>query len=163
MKLLPSWMFKKSNEFKVDLFKHQSETDPIVKNNRGMVSFKMSKEGLLPHSKGRYSWDDETKVELSPDSEHEAIQAYKDFCQQDHDWDARQRELRTTLTKVADACNTSHQLFRAWPQAVKYAQECFPYVEPAEAKRGGQTDVSTEQLDLTAKLAQTVVGGVQQN
>lgn len=162
MKLLPKWMFKKDDDFTVDLFKHEPKSDPIVSSHNGNVTFKLDKEQLMIREAGRYSWSSDAAAELPP-GDHEFVQAYKTLCQQQEDWRDRFYELRQTLQQVAEACNTSHQLFRAWPKAVKYAETCFPYQEPAEAKRGGQTDISADQLDLTAKLAQTVVGVMEQN
>lgn len=162
MQLLPSWMFRSADDFTVDLFKHESRNDPVVKAHSGVVRFKLSKERPLIRESSRYSWSTDAGAEMPP-GDHEVVRAYKNMCQQTEDWQSKWYELRGTLEEVAEACNTSHQLFRAWPKAVKYAEECFPYVEPTEAKRGGQTSISAEQLDLTAKLAQVTVGVTLEN
>ena len=164
MKALPKWMFTEQDTFHVDVFKNESPNDPIVKQHNGTVKFQLPKKMFMAAQEyNSYSWQSSGNRLAELPDDHEVIQALKDHYQAEDDWSARGHELRQTLTEVVEDCNTSHQLFRAWPKAVKYAEECFPYVEPAEAKRGGQTSVSSEQLDLTAKLAKTVVGVTAQN
>lgn len=163
MDALPQWMFTKKDEFHVNLWAHEPKNSEW-RNKEGQIEFQLSKERRMIVEKTSYHWNRSGNDVIAPVPEdHEVVQAYKDMKDADADWDANLRELNKTLHEVAYACNTSHQLFRAWPQALKYAQECFPYVEPAEAKRGGQTTISSDQLDLTAKLAQATAGAATQN
>lgn len=164
MKALPKWMFVQKDEFHVDVWRGEDPNDPLVKAHNGVLEFQLSSPMLMmKETHSSYSWSG-TKNRLAEiPTDHEVVQALKDHYQASDDWDANYKELRTTLEEVTEACNTSHQLFRAWPKAVKYAEECFPYVQPAQAKRGGQTTISADQLDLTAKLAQTTIGTMEQN
>lgn len=163
MDALPKWMWTKNDEFNCDVFHHESKTSEW-KNEDGIVEFQLNKNARMVNESNVYHWNrcSDEVLAILPD-DHEVIQAYKDHINATKDWNSQYQELNATLAQVSDACNTSHQLFRAWPKAVKYAQECFPYQEPAEAKRGGQTDISSEQLDLTAKIAQATAGAAVQN
>lgn len=158
MDALPKWFFTEATEFHVDLFKYESKTSPW-KDKDGLIEFDLPSKERMIVEENVYSWNRSTQECIAQIPEgHDVIQEYKDHCQASDDWHTQHKELKDTLVSVSDACNTSHQLFRAWPKAVQFAEECFPYVEPAEAKRGGQTDISTEQLELTAKIAQATAG-----
>lgn len=163
MDALPKWMWTDGSRFHVDVYKHEPPSSDY-KGRDGVVEFRMTKDRRMINEENVYHWNRTgNEVMAVVPEDHEVIQAYKDHCQAGEDWNNQYQELRRTLEKVSNACNTSHQLFRAWPKAVKYAQSCFPYVEPAEAKRGGQTDISADQLNLTAKIAQATAGAVEQN
>lgn len=160
MDLLPSWMFVEAKEFVVDIKLHAPTLDGES------VTFYLSEPKRMVNEESFYGWRNQDSrdycIPQIPE-DHDVIQAWEEHKQANKDWQSKHSELKRTLEQVSDACNTSHQLFRAWPKAVKYAEQCFPYVEPRESKRGGQTDISAEELDLTAKIAQTTVVASQQN
>ena len=91
--------------------------------------------------------------------EHPITQAYKQRLQEMKDWRLKVTELRNQLTTLVEGCNTSGQLYKAWPTAIKFAG-CFPYVAP---EKGGKPDITGEELDIGLALSQLVVTGIIEN
>jgi hypothetical protein len=79
--------------------------------------------------------------------------------QQTVDWDTKRTALRDELTKVVNACNTSAQLYQAWPKSLEFAQ-CFPY---KGSKAAPKVKVSSAALDMTMSIAKTTVGSPDEN
>lgn len=61
----------------------------------------------------------------------------------------KRRELERQLDKLVNSCNTSGQVYKAWPDAIKY-HKCFPYVAP-ERHQGAAVD--REEMDLSIKMS----------
>jgi len=78
---------------------------------------------------------------------------YKAHIQKMYDWDTKRRQLKAELTKVVEACNTSSQLYAAWPKALEYA-ECFPY---KGSTRAVPVKVSSAALDITMKITDSEI------
>jgi hypothetical protein len=65
------------------------------------------------------------------------------------DWDTKRRQLQNEVTKVVEACNTSSQLYAAWPRSLEFA-DCFPYRASA---RSAPVKVSSAALDITMNIS----------
>lgn len=79
--------------------------------------------------------------------------------QQTVDWDTKRMALKKELRKVVDACNTSAQLYQAWPKSLEFAH-CFPY---KGSKAAPKVKVSSAALDLTMNIAKTTIGKPSEN
>lgn len=159
MKALPNWMFVETNYIPVDMYAHTGKKKAY--SQEGIINFPAPK-GAIAVERCEHSWENHNDdVGLVPIPEgHPAIDDYKQMLQEEVDWGIKRDQLQEQLRTMVYECNTSHQLFRAWPTALKYAEACFPFVQPAEAKRGGATSVSAEELDIGVKLAKTTVTGI---
>jgi hypothetical protein len=79
--------------------------------------------------------------------------------QQTIDWDTKRMALKKELNKVVKACNTSAQLYLAWPQALDFAS-CFPY---KGSKASVKPKISAAALDMTLKISKSTVGAPDEN
>jgi hypothetical protein len=155
MKALPTWMFSRDKFFWADLYEHT----PKKKGQSGLLKFPCPKDSLVLETSENWCHSDAAALpEIPPD--HPAIDAFVQMQREAHDWVIKRRELHNQLNVIVNECNTSHQLFRAWPTALKYAEKCFPYEAPAPAKQGGNTSISAEELDIGIMMAKTTVSGV---
>ena len=81
--------------------------------------------------------------------DHLIHKEYKQFLQDTEDYNTKVRELRSQLVKLVSSCNTSKQLYTAWPEAEKYAH-CFPYKAP---NRHAGATVSGAEMDIGVKIS----------
>jgi hypothetical protein len=79
--------------------------------------------------------------------------------QQTIDWDTKRMALKKELGKVVKACNTSAQLYLAWPQALDFSS-CFPY---KGSKTTVKPKISAAALDMTLKISKSTVGSPGEN
>jgi len=79
--------------------------------------------------------------------------------QQTTDWITKRCALRAELNKVVDACNTSAQLYQAWPKSLEFA-DCFPY---KGSKTAPKVKISSAALDITVNIAKTTIGSPSEN
>ena len=93
---LPDWMKKKVESIEVQL-------------GRVCVSFMLAKEEYV--AEGVCVLDEHDELTL----------AYKAVIQQRDDWNTKRSQLLSELRKVVHACNTSAQLYLAWPKSLDYA------------------------------------------
>lgn len=84
---------------------------------------------------------------------------FKAAQQQTIDWDIKRFALKDELTKVVNACNTSAQLYQAWPKSLEFAS-CFPY---KGSKAAPKVKISSAALDMTMNIAKTTVGSPDEN
>lgn len=81
--------------------------------------------------------------------EHQISKEYKQHCNDLRDFNAKKNSFESQIRTLAYSCNTSAQLFKAWPEAEHYS-ECFPYVGP---ERHAGAAISKTEIDLGKKLA----------
>jgi len=85
--------------------------------------------------------------------------AYRENKQQHKDWRVKQAALKKELDKVVSACNTSAQLYQAWPKSLEFAY-LFEY---KESKRTVKPKVSSAALDVTLSIAKSTVTSLDEN
>jgi hypothetical protein len=93
------------------------------------------------------------------DASHFITIAYEQKKQEIADWGIKKRELRNQLSNVVDACNTSGQLYKAWPKAKEYAH-IFPQ---QQINRAQPPDVTARELDIGIAISQTTIKGIDEN
>ena len=159
MQACPSWMFQKTNFIYIGFGKDQHGRQSILKFEVPANSLALEKE----NSNHYYSSHaDSVGLPQIPD-DHPAKLEFDNLNQQTRDWNTKRHSLQTQLHTMAYACNTSHQLYEVWPQALNYAEECFPYTAPKEAVRGGDSIVTAAELNIGISLAKSSVNAIQEN
>lgn len=141
---MPEWMKIETDVVRVGL---------LVKGKLQKVPFPMDRKHLIPfgvHHSGYY-YSNENVVLI--DENHTIHKEYAQILQDEEDYLTKKRELRNQLHKLAYSCNTSGQLYKAWPEAVKYSG-CFPYKAPN--KHTGAAVTATE-MDLGLLMSETKV------
>jgi hypothetical protein len=159
MKACPSWMFHETQYYFVNM---DSEKEP----NRGSVlKFKAPRSNCLAPERESSDWGSYNADVGCPTiaADHAAAVEYKRIGQQRKDWIAKKNNLQNQLRTVSEDCNTSHQLYEAWPAALNYSTQCFPYTAPAEVQRGGRSSVSAQELDIGVMMAKSNVNEVVEN
>jgi hypothetical protein len=145
-----------------------SQLPPWAVTKTKCISVLLGKEELhfqlrkseLAFENGRSSSDDKIFRPLCVFEEYDPLTlAYKASKQQTIDWDTKRTALKAELTKVVDACNTSAQLYLAWPEALKFSH-LFPY---KGSKVTPKPRVSSAALDMTMGIAKTTVGSPDEN
>ena len=144
MQKLPSWFFTCSKKLMV------SFADTL-----GTVSFELPTEAL--HVKNNDGYYGANTAPIPPG--HIINTEYKNFLQKQKDYDVQYRQLQTQLLKLIDSCNTSAQLYAAWPEAVKY-KNCFPYVPQ---KRFQGAAVSSKEIEIGLLLSEANVSTPQES
>lgn len=159
MKACPSWMFYATGYYFVNM-----EADK--KPRRGNVlKFKAPRTDCLAPEKEDSDWggaNENVGIPTIP-GDHPASIEFVKIEQLRRDWFSKKSNLREQLSTVANDCNTSHQLYEAWPTALNYAKACFPYVAPAEAQRGGHSTVSAQEIDIGVMMAKSNVSPIVEN
>jgi len=140
MNKLPDWFFSKS--------KHMTVSFSLSKQRSGVMRFDLGQMHKIVLQQ-RYSGD----VAAPVPEDHKITQEYNALVQQEDDYRLRRNELQKQLANLVDSCNTSAQLFTAWPEALKY-KECFPYVPRAKFQGAA---VSQHEMEIGTLLAQTTV------
>jgi len=160
MAACPSWMFKKTNYIFVSMGAPSGRRAEILKFKCLVPGSLAIEEELNDHGYASHNSD----VGLPwLDKEHPAVIEYRDIERQSNDWKTKKHQLASQLNGIAAACNTSHQLFEAWPGALQYAEKCFPQKEAVEPKRGGKTEISAQELNIGIMMAKASVGAVVQS
>lgn len=159
MKACPKWMFQETDFIYIDFGMNSHNRAQILKFEVPAKSLALESE----NSNHYYSSHSDNVGLPKIPSDHPAKAEWEQLNQQARDWSTKRSSLHTQLHQMAYACNTSHQLYEVWPDALKYAQECFPYEEPKEAVRGGDSLVSAAELNIGIKLAQSSVSAIQEN
>ena len=136
MDQLPDWFFEEDDDVTVRFRVSSNDTYNVTFPQGKRV--KIARSGYGYHAK---------YPELPDDAE--IVQDYKQQRQLMHDWGVKQRELENQIRQLVYSCNTSGQLYAAWPDAEKYA-DCFPYKGP---QRFEGPDVSKEEIDIAIQLS----------
>ena len=140
LKQLPSWMTFMSNSLTVNM----------RAGERGhTLDFKLPAKRIMVPVTSTY---DQKFVPTVP-LDHAIKREYDALRQSMHDYNRKQRELTEQFRKLVNSCNTSGQLYAAWPEAVEFAH-CFPYQERTKFQGAA---VSRTEIDLGLALAQTSV------
>jgi hypothetical protein len=140
---MPDWMTEKSSNFRTHM--------PNGRGGHSVMIFDTGTIQTLP--KGASSGGYGTSVTAPIPENHKMAKDYAQLNQNMEDWNLKKRELLQMLRKLTDSCNTSGQLYAAWPEAVKYS-DCFPYVGP---NRHVRADVSSTEMDLGILMSGAVV------
>lgn len=145
MAALPSWFFAHTSELRVR-FKTNSYSSGLI--------FTLPKKVMMLNPHHGYGHG-ETKAETSmPIPEDHAMHTqFVQHRQDQTDFDVKKRELKNKIHKLAYSCNTSGQLYAAWPQATEYS-DCFPYTAPS---RHQGADVSSMEMDISIAVSKTKV------
>ena len=143
---LPSWATVKTSKITVCL-----GTEQLI--------FPLDKEELA-FDNGENFMPAKMFVGVCKLSEHDPLTlAFKASQQQTLDWNTKHRALKKELQKVTLACNTSAQLYQAWPQSLDYAF-CFPY---KGSKTMPKVKVDSAVLDMTLQITKSIVGSPNEN
>lgn len=161
MAACPAWMFLETEYYYVNM-------DPKKRPDRygtNVQKFRCPRKGLRTTERetGDYGSHDSDVGCPTIDPEHASAKEWAQIETQSMDWQAKKSSLESQLKTIAYDCNTSHQLYELWPEALNFAQECFPYTAPGEIQRGGESSVSASELNIGIMMAKTSVGAVQEN
>ena len=142
IKQMPPWMLITTDSLRVKM----------PNKSKAVLKFQ------LPHSKTMpYGYSDSGyyfRQHTAPIPEGNAIvKDYEQHLQNAADYETKKRELIAKVKTLVNTCNTSGQLYKAWPDAVKYA-DCFPYTAP---NRHAGADVSQTEMDLSILMSKAVV------
>lgn len=162
MRACPSWMVKITEHIFVNMIPGAQGSGMTVlafKCKPGAIAMIREEDG--------YSWShysDGNAGVPTIDADHAACKEFALLDQSSRDWARKKSELRTQLKTVTDDCNTSHQLYEAWPGALKYAKQCFEYMAPTtERKTGGTSSVTAQELEIGIMMSKASVGAISEN
>ena len=133
MKTLPSWFFCESRDLRVQIYYNQG-------TNKTTLCFHLDKPVLALNPHSGYG-SDKITTSITIPKDHKMTQDFIQHRQNQQDYATKQQKLRSQLRDLAYSCNTSGQLYEAWPEAIKYA-DCFPYTAPE--RHPGATVSATE-------------------
>jgi hypothetical protein len=154
MKACPKWMFVSTDYIYVSMGKPTGKRSSVLK-------FKCPIPGSLgiEEEKGDYGYSSHNADVGLPwlNDDHDCVIEYRDVSRQRADWRQKKSSLTSQLEGIVKVCNTTHQLFAAWPGALAYAEKCFPYAPPAPSQKGGVSPISAEELNLGIMFAKTIV------
>ena len=146
---LPDWMKTKTEQITVFLGTRQ-------------VVFTLNKPewALEDGQSSMYVGDDKPFTPICfLDDYDELTLEFKAHQQQQTDWNTKRIALKEELTKVVNACNTSSQLYIAWPKALEFSY-LFPYKGSVKIPK---PKISSAALDMTVYITKSTVGSPDQN
>lgn len=137
-----------------------------AKTKTKVITVKLEEEVIrFTLAKEEFAFEDGTQVVkpfvpiCSLDKYDPLTQEYLAFKQQIIDWDTKRFALKKELEKVVKACNTSSQLYQAWPKSLDFAR-CFPY---KGSKVTPKVRISSAALDITMGIVKSTVGQTEEN
>ena len=145
MKTLPKWFFAEMKSIRVRF--QQGKKD------LGTLYFDVPKACLVINPHSGYSHGIRVITEAPIPEDHQITTEFIAHRQAQADFETKRRELSKQTRDLVYSCNTSGQLYKAWPPAVNYA-ECFPYRGPN--RHEGPT-VSGTEMDITLKVSKATI------
>jgi len=133
MQALPEYMFERSSSIRI-----------LINGEREY--FDLGKKVL-------HAWQSSYSVAALVPDDHLMAQEHKQLQQQIKDYRLQRSKLETQLQKLVNSCNTSGQLYEAWPEAEKFA-DCFPYKAPNKHQCA---KVSATEMQIGLNIAKATV------
>jgi len=143
---LPAWMMKEVESYTIYICKEW--------NKGHAVTFHFESKQRLPTQTGYIStWSSACSIEAPLIKEDSVIgKSFIQLLQRQADWDTKYTALTKQLNELIDPLNTTIQLYKAWPEAIKY-KKVFPYVP----KKKAATTVSAMEMDVGLKMSKITV------